>query len=302
MQQFAQWNEIDPLKQVIIGRYQEYNQHPQYAELVNRDQNESLPYVEELQKEFEQLRITLQKEGVEVNIPEYVGKFVYDQLTPRDIGITIGNQFLVCNMRRKSRRYEAAGIFYILDRFSSGEPNLVIPDSPTCHIEGGDVILDDHILFVARSKRTNEEGIEFLKRTFGHLFQVIVVEGRKMDEYNGILHLDCMFNILDRNLAVIYEPGFLNIPPELINQYELLHVDQAEQAALTTNVLSIGHGKVLSRDHLVCQSFNDRLRREGLEVIEVPFDAAPSTGGSIRCCTLPLVRKNLKNETEMELT
>ena len=291
MQQFAQWNENDPLKEVIIGRYQEYNRHPQYAELVNKDQNESLPYVEELQKEFEQLRKTLQKEGVEVHIPEYVGKFVYDQLTPRDIGITIGNQFLVCNMRRKSRRYEAAGIFSILDRFSSGEPNLVIPDSPTCHIEGGDVMLDDHTLFVARSQRTNDEGIEFLKRTFGHLFQVIVVEGRKMDEYNGILHLDCMFNIIDKHFAVIYEPGFHTIPSELINQYELLQVNQAEQAALTTNLLFIGHGKVISRDHADCRAFNDRLRGKGLEVIEIPFDAAPSTGGSIRCCTLPLARE-----------
>lgn len=291
MQQFAQWNERDPLKEVIIGRYQEYNRHPQYAELVNKDQKESLPHLDELQKDFEQLRKTLQKEGVKVHIPHYIGKFVYDQLTPRDIGIAIGNQFLICNMRRKSRRYEAAGIFSILEHFSSGEPNLVIPDSPTCHIEGGDVILDDYTLFVARSQRTNEEGIEFLKRTFGHLFQVIAVEGRKMDEYEGILHLDCMFNIIDTNLAVIYEPGFLNIPSELSNYYELMHVNQTEQAALTTNVLSIGHGKVLSRDHADCRAFNDRLRKKGLEVIEVPFDAAPSTGGSIRCCTLPLVRE-----------
>lgn len=290
METLSQYNETDTLKKVIVGRYEGYRRISAYTELVNEAQKKCLPDFEVLEREFEQYRQVLRDAGVEVLVPDYVGKFVYDQLTPRDIGIVIGNRFLICNMVKKSRRYECAGIFRFIDEESSYEPNIIIPDSPTCFIEGGDVIVDKGKIWVGISQRTNEEGFNFLAQTFGDDFEVIPVYAKALDEGENVLHLDCMFNPVGENHALIYKDGFKEIPPQIEQTYQWIEVNQQEQQALATNVLSLSKNTVISRNHPNCRRVNHLMRAIGLEVIEIEFNGAPATGGSFRCCSLPLQR------------
>jgi N-dimethylarginine dimethylaminohydrolase len=288
MKNFHQFNETDTLKKIIIGRYDTYCQVSEYIERVNPEQEKGLPDREQLKHEFDTFQSTLEKENIEVFIPENVGKFVYDQLTPRDIGVTIGNKFLLCNMAKKSRRYEAAGIFHLLNKHSASEPEIVIPDSPTALMEGGDIIIDKSKIYVAETTRTNKEGIDFLKTAFGSEFDIIPV---KLNDQANILHLDCIFNPVGKEYALIYEPAFKRIPREIPFDYELIPVTQSEQKALATNILSLSKNKVISRKHKSSERVNNLLREKKIHVIELTFDAAPSTGGSFRCCSLPLQRK-----------
>ncbi|PRY13160.1 N-dimethylarginine dimethylaminohydrolase [Pontibacter ummariensis] len=285
-----QHSETDTLQKVIIGRYENYNESPAYAELVNEEQKTGLPPREQLKEEFENFRNVLTEAGVEVLVPDYVGKFVYDQLTPRDIGVVIGEKFLLCNMVKRSRRYESAGIFRYLHHIPDSEPNIIIPDSPTCFIEGGDILIDKGNIFVAVSQRTNQEGVEFLKEQFGDVFNIVPIKARALAEGENVLHLDCMFNPVGEKAALIYEEGFEAVPREITDVYELIKVDKAQQQELATNILSLSQDKVISRDHPLCKPINDMIRKTGVEVVEIKFDAAPATGGSFRCCTLPLLR------------
>lgn len=287
---FQQYSETAPLKKVVIGRYEGYRAVEAYTERVNESQKKGLPTEAALRPEFESFRKALEEEGVEVLIPEYVGKFVYDQLTPRDLGAAIGNRFVLCNMAKSSRRYEAAGIFRHLLEMEGPEPNILLPPGNEALLEGGDIVVDKGCIFVGLSQRTNQAGFEFLRQQFGDDFEVIPVFCRRLEEGEDVLHLDCAFNPVGEGHALLYPQGFREIPPAIIDNYNWIEVTAAEQAELATNVLSLDCHTLISRNHPECRRVNQALREAGLRVIELPFDAAPSTGGSVRCCSLPLVR------------
>lgn len=292
---FQQYNETDPLRKVIIGRYKGYRNVDAYIERVNESQQDRLPSKTKLQAEFKVFEETLANHGVEVLIPEYVGKFVYDQLTPRDIGITIGNKFVLCNMAKSSRRYEAAGIFRHILSMNGKEPSILIPPNPEILLEGGDVIVDKGFIFVGQTQRTNKAGINYLIQTFEPEFDVIPLACKNFGENGNILHLDCVFNPVGAHHALIYSPGLKHIPKAITNNYELIEVDGDAQQALATNVLSVNQKLVITRDDSHCRPVNESLRKQGIQVITFPFDGAPATGGSFRCCSLPLVRANHTN-------
>jgi len=288
---FHQYSETAPLRRVIIGRYQGYLAHPAYQEIINEDQKQGFPTEADLAPEFKAFRRALEAEGVDVLEPQYVGKLVYDQLTPRDTGMVIGERFLICNMRYASRRYEVAGIFPYILHETAHEPNILLPNQSDAFVEGGDIIIDRGMLFVGVSQRTNEAGRAYLEHTFGDEFTVIPVRCAALTEGENVLHLDCTFNPVGRKHCLIYPDGLQEIPAEIHDNYEWIEVTHEEQAALATNILSIDSDTVISRDHRDCARVNEAMRNAGLRVIEVPFNAAPSTGGSFRCCSLPLERR-----------
>lgn len=286
---FAQYNETDQLQKVIIGRWKGYRADENYVEIVNEEQKSGLPETLQLEKEFDGFKKALEQEGVEVLIPDYVGKFVYDQLTPRDIGITIGNRFVLCNMKSSSRRYESNGIFRHIMDLEGPEPSLLIPPSNDILLEGGDIIVQNGNIFVGISQRSNMAGFEYLKEKFGQEFDVIPLHCSSLDADENVLHLDCTFNPVGKKHALIYPDGFKEIP-DVIRTFDWIEVTKEEQSALGTNVLSVNEQTVISRKHPTCTRVNEEIRKIGMKVIELPFDGAPSTGGSFRCCSLPLVR------------
>jgi len=70
--------------------------------------------------------------------------------------------------------------------------------------------------------------------------------------------------------------------------YDLIDVTEEEQFTLGTNVLSIGQKQIISMP--TNQQVNSALRTRGYHVIEVAFDEIIKSGGSFRCCTLPVLR------------
>lgn len=288
---FNQYSETATLQKVIIGRYQGYRKVEQYVEKVNSTQQRGLPEIQQLEQEYEAFAKVLTDHGIEVLRPNHVGKFVYDQLTPRDLGVTIGDKFVICNMANHSRRYEAAGIFEHILSMEGPEPTILLPPEPNMLIEGGDVIVDKGHIFVGLSNRTNSAAVHFLRDEFGDSFQVVPVPCESSSENdNPVLHLDCAFNPVGERHALIYSDGLKTIPPEIKDTYTLIEVSDQAQKALATNILSLNTETIVSRNHPDCRKVNESLEEAGLEVLTLSFDGAPATGGSFRCCTLPLVR------------
>lgn len=288
---FQQYNETDPLKKIILGRIKGYRKVDDYVQHVNEAQKSGLPSEEKLSGEFSVLADLLESHGVQVLRPEYVGKFVYDQLTPRDIGVTIGEKFLICNMAKSSRRYEAAGIFKHILSMHGPEPVILIPPAPDALLEGGDIIVDKEHIFVGLTQRTNQKGVAFLKETFEPEFKVVSVPCKSFSGENEVLHLDCVFNPVGSDHALIYPAGFQYVPESITDSYKLIEITTSEQQALATNILSIDKSTVVNRDHPECKRVNELMRKAGIKVHTIAFNAAPSTGGSFRCCTLPLHRE-----------
>lgn len=287
---FEQYSETDTLKITLIGRAQGYRINEAYTEIVNEAQRAGLPQQDQLDEEFENFRRILEEHNVEVRIPDYVGKFVYDQLTPRDIAVVVGNKLILCNMVRRSRKYEVAGIFPHITDFSGQEPDVLIPP-PGVLLEGGDIIVDRGHIFVGISQRSNKVGLEWLQSTFSDTFKVVPLYTKPLAEAENVLHLDCAFNPVGDRLALIYPEGFKSISKVIRESYDWIEIDRREQDALATNVLSISPGTLIARNHPDCRRVNEKIREKGIKVVEIPFDGAPATGGSFRCCSMPLVRE-----------
>jgi len=287
---FSQYNETDTLKTVIIGRWEGFHEEEAYTTFLDDSPRDDYPTADELKPEFEAFQKALEDHGVEVLIPEHVGNFLYDQLTPRDVATVIGNKMVICNMAKRSRKYEVTGIFPLISDFTGQEPMLLIPPVE-CLIEGGDVMIDKGRLIVGLSQRTNIKGYEWLLDTFTDQMEVIPVYLTDLKKEENILHLDCAFNPVGENSALIYEDGIKPIPNFFEKEYDLIKVNKKEQQALATNVFSVSKDLVIARDHPQSKRTVEEMRKRGIEVIEIPFDGAPVTGGSLRCCTLPLIRE-----------
>jgi N-dimethylarginine dimethylaminohydrolase len=288
--EFCCYNESDPLTEVVIGTSKGYRQSRHYIELVNTVQKRSRPPSRELLKsELKGFKDVLESFNINVIEPSIVGKIVYDQLTPRDIGIVIGDKMVLCNMAKASRRYEIVGLFDTILKNHLNEPNILIPP-PECIIEGGDVIVDKKTIYVGLSSRTNRKGFEFIQKHFSNLFDIFEIQ-LSCGNSDRYLHLDCIFNPVGLNHGLIYAEGVHKVPNRILDTYSLIDITATEQAALATNVLSISYNDVISRNNPECQRVNTLLRKY-YNVSEIPFDAVPLTGGSLRCSSLPLYRTN----------
>ncbi|WP_407407226.1 dimethylarginine dimethylaminohydrolase family protein, partial [Peribacillus sp.] len=107
------------------------------------------------------------------------------------------------------------------------------------------------------------------------------------------LHLDCIFNILSPTEALVFPDALTKKELDFLgSRYNLIEVNGDEQFTLGTNVLSIGNKKLFS---LPCnKKVNKQLRERGYEVIEVDISEIIKSGGSFRCCTMPLLRSKNK--------
>ncbi|KSU84394.1 N-Dimethylarginine dimethylaminohydrolase [Fictibacillus enclensis] len=269
-------SEYDSLARVIVCE-------PQYmsiSEVINETQrhyaaeniNRSLASAQH--KEFV---LALRNQGVEV--VELPPDHQYpEQVFTRDIGFTIDSTVFLSTMESSIRKGEVE----ILKKWLISQKATMQP-LPDTKIEGGDVIADRDNVFVGVSGRTSDISIQTLRNHLPEKNMMAIPFDKKY------LHLDCVFNILSPRKALIYPPAFqekeLNI---LSKMYDTIEVSKEEQFTMGTNVLSIGNKKVFSLP--VNKKVNSQLRERGYEVIEVDLSEIIKSGGSFRCCTLPLVR------------
>lgn len=223
---------------------------------------------------FEQ---TLRNEGVEV-IKLRPSKDHPEQVFTRDIGFTLGNRLFISEMANPIRKGEEKVLAHWMN-----EHDISYKKLSTHSIEGGDVIVDGNRVFIGISNRTCMKAIQALQSELPD-FEIIPIPFKPK-----YLHLDCVFNILSSKDALIY-PDALDpkIVDRLSSMYHLIEVSESEQFSMGTNVLSIGNNRVFSLP--INRDVNHQLRQHGYKVLEVDFSEIIKSGGSFRCCSMPIVR------------
>ncbi len=268
--------EYDTLRQVILCQ-------PQYMaieEVINdvqkkyEDENINVSIAMKQHEEFERKLI---EHGVDV-IKLPTSEQFPEQVFTRDIGFTVGDDVFVAEMASDIRKGEEEALEEWLD-------DKDIPfQTTTNRVEGGDVIVDGNFVYVGISSRTSEAAVRKLK---GDLPDHTIIEIPFNEKY---LHLDCVFNILSPTVGLIYPPAFEESTVKMLSsKYELIEVSSKEQFTMGTNVLSIGNKKVFSLPQNV--GVNDAIRAHDFEVIEIDFSEIIKSGGSFRCCSMPIVRE-----------
>lgn len=271
-------NEYDPLKRIILCL-------PQYMAIrdLNNQQKQKRKNVEidlnKAVKQHEQLVQTLKSNGVEVILLPHHKKYP-EQVFTRDIGFTLGQTIFVAKMASPKRRGEEN----ILKRWLEDEEisyYILARD----HIEGGDVLIDGKTIYVGLSGRTHQRAIDHLQSLLTQY------EIKAIPFQEKFLHLDCIFNVVAPSVAIVYPPALSKEDMSFFSsKYTLIEITFEEQRALGTNVVNIGHNKILSQP--TNYKVNQGLRELGFQVIEVDISEMIKAGGSFRCCSLPLLRGN----------
>ncbi|MBA2175436.1 hypothetical protein H0266_11070 [Halobacillus locisalis] len=201
-----------------------------------------------------------------------------EQVFTRDIGFTIGSELFVATMKEPLRKSETHPLMNWCEQQSIPYHELT---SGT--IEGGDVIVDDYTIWVGESGRTSIEAIEELRERLPS-FEIHPIQ---LEE--NILHLDCAFNPISDQAALIYPPAFTPRDfTRLQERFDFITVTDEEYFTLGPNVLSIGDGTIISLKQN--ERLNHLMEERGFNVIGIDFSEIIKSGGSFRCCTLPIYR------------
>jgi len=295
---FSIEDETSHLKTVIVGTATDRGELQMYNPTVaHHDRQGTLPNDQDLTEQVEGLCRTLKQYGVEVlrpdNVPGVLQTFV------RDLGFVIGDTFFWSNLKREKRKKEQQGIRSVIDGL--GITQKSIPKEIS--IEGGDVVLAKGKVFVGvgnRSdrRRTSKEAVDYLRGelTGRDIIEVIInaSDDRDDDPKTHVLHLDCAFQPVGSEHAVLFEEGFVG-PPEqimdLIGNENLIRVSGQEMFQMYPNLFSISPETIISAPTF--SSLNLKLRGLGINVLEVAYEEIAKLGGLFRCSTLPISRSTL---------
>jgi len=296
-------DETAQLEAVILGTAKGMGTVPKLEDAYDPKSKEHIgagtfPVEADMIAEMEAFAQVLEKHGVKVYRPEIISD--YNQIFSRDIGFVIDDKFIKPRIL-KDRKKEIQGIQHIIEQINPAQV-IEVPDG--VQMEGGDVMpWKDHI-FVGYSEkndfekyvvaRTNKAGVDFLSTQFPDK-KVMGFELNKSDTdpKENALHLDCCFQPIGENMAIIYKEGFKN---EEDYQYledhfgaeNLIHISKTEMYEMNSNVFSISPKVVVLEDGF--KRLATILQEKGFTVERVPYAEIAKMEGLLRCSTLPLRR------------
>ena len=248
--------------------------------------------------EMQSLANVFDKYNVSVFRPKIIEN--YNQIFSRDIGFVIEDKFIVANIL-PDRDQEIKAIDYILDQIPN-ENKITLPEE--CHVEGGDVMPWNNYIFIGTysgedypdyiTARTNINAVKAIQDLFPHKI-VKSFELRKSNDNakENALHLDCCFQPVGKNKAIIHENGFLNEKDfnwlvEFFGKENVFEITKEEMYQMNSNVFSISEDIIVSEQNFT--RLNMWLLENGFTVEKVPYAEIAKQEGLLRCSTLPLVR------------
>ena len=296
-------NETAPLESVVLGTALNNGQVPSLEDIYDPKSRKHLisgtyPQESDMIKELDTFTKVLEKYGVQVNRPSLLEDC--NQIFARDTGFVIEDYFFKSNIL-PLRDQELTAFDSLLSKIA---PNKIVSFPPHIHVEGGDVIVDGDTLYVGYyngedypaliTARTNIHAVKALQGFFPKK-NVIGFELKKSntDAYATALHLDCCFQPVGNQYAIIHPDGFIHNDAfsHLIDRYgieNLFLVTQQEMYEMNCNIFSIAPEIVVSDPTF--DRLNNWLDARKIKVEEVSYQEVGKQGGLFRCSTLPLKR------------
>ena len=297
-------DETSPLEAVVLGTAESFGGTPKLEDAYDPKSAEHIkdgtyPLEKDMVPEMDAFNAVFEKHGVKVYRPELIKDL--NQIFARDIAFVIDDYFFKSNIL-PDREPELEAIDYVISQI---DKDKVITPPAEVHVEGGDVMIHGEHLFVGTYKgadypdyitaRTNKEGVDFLKEFFPNR----IVKEFNLSKSNTVaednaLHLDCCFQPVGKDKAIIHREGFLDEADyqylvDLFGMENLFHITKKEMYHMFSNVFSISPEVVVSEKNFT--RLNDWFRSHGMTVEEIPYAEIAKQEGLLRCSTLPLRRK-----------
>jgi len=248
--------------------------------------------------EMDAFNRVFEKYDVKVYRPEVIEN--YNQIFSRDIAFVIEDKLFKSNIL-PDREKEIDAIQHVINQVDESK---IIKTSNDIHFEGGDVMLWNNHIFIGTYKgedyselitaRTNMKGVNFIKSMFPNKIvkEFDLVKSNTIARENA-LHLDCCFQPVGKNNAIIHKEGFRDINDyyylvDLFGEENLFHITKDEMYEMFSNVFSISNDVVVSEKKFT--RLNNWLRAQGFIVEEIPYAEISKQEGLLRCSTMPLIR------------
>ena len=249
----------------------------------------SKPELKESIHEFIEFRkLLLNNEIKIIDLPQ-AKDLTIDSIYTRDSILISPKGLILCNMGRASRTPEARDNYEHLKLQGyqiAGE--ILAPGT----LEGGDFIwLSDTKAAVGLGPRTNQNGIDQLRKILGNSVDLHVVPLPEPTHPDDVLHLMSIISPLDKDLALIYRPL---MPVSFIQWLEQLgikfvEVDEAEYLLMGCNVLATSPRSVIMLENLPRVQRN--LQNAGCDVQTYKgIEISRKGEGGPTCLTRPLKR------------
>ncbi|WP_424495080.1 dimethylarginine dimethylaminohydrolase family protein [Salinimicrobium sp. GXAS 041] len=296
-------NETSRLRAVVLGTAESTGGTPELTETYDPKSREHImagtyPKEEDMIAEIEAVGKVLEKYDVKVYRPKVLEN--YNQIFTRDIAFVIEDKFIKANIL-PDREKEIEAIRHVINEIN---PENVITLPEEAHAEGGDVMVHNEYIFIGTyygkdypeyvTARTNLKAVEAIAAIFPQkTVKTFDLRKSNIEPRDNALHLDCCFQPVGKNKAIIYKGGFLNVSEYewLINYFgkeNVFEIEREEMYNMYSNVFSIAEDVVISEKKFV--RLNTWLRENGITVEEVPYAEIAKQEGLLRCSTLPLIR------------
>lgn len=296
-------NETSKLKAVILGTAKSVGVVPKPEDCYDPKSLEHVmagtyPKEQDMVQEMEEVAAVLKKHNVAVYRPEVIED--YNQIFSRDIAFVIDDKLVKANIL-PDREKEYLAIQPVLDLIDS-EKIIQLPKE--CHVEGGDVMPWNDYLFVGTysgddypdyiTARTNLAAVNELQKQFPNkIVKPFELRKSNTNAKENALHLDCCFQPIGRNKAIVHKNGFLiedeyNWLKNFFGEENVFEITKEEMYNMNSNVFSISEDVVISEVNF--KRLNTWLRENGFTVEEVHYSEIAKQEGLLRCSTMPLIR------------
>ncbi|UOB16418.1 dimethylarginine dimethylaminohydrolase family protein [Abyssalbus ytuae] len=297
-------NETSRLQAVLLGIAKSNGPVPTPEEAYDPKSREHIlsgtyPHEENMIKEMEAVVKVFEKHNVKVYRPELIGNC--NQIFARDIAFVIDDIFIKSNIL-PDRDKEIHAIDYLIEQIP---PDKVITLPEKAHVEGGDIILYNDYIFAGTytradypgyiTARTNIHAVKELTKLFPNkTVKAFDLRKSNTNARENVLHLDCCFQPVAHNKAIIYKDGFLNKTDYLwlvnfFGKENVFEINKEEMYNMFSNIFSISPEVVISDKSFV--RLNNWLKDQGMTVEEVSYAEIGKQGGLLRCSTMPLIRE-----------
>ena len=296
-------NETSRLRAVILGTAESNGPTPRVEDCYDPKSAEHViagtyPKEEDMIREMNVVAAIFKKYDVAVFRPQVIKDC--NQIFSRDIAFVIEDKIIRANIL-PDREKEIEAIRYVWNQIDK-KNRIVLP--PECHVEGGDVILWNDYIFIGTysgkdypqliTARTNKAAVIEIQKLFPNkIVKSFELRKSNTNAKENALHLDCCFQPIGKNKAIIHKNGFLveNDYNWLVNFFgkeNVFEITKDEMYEMNSNVFSISEDVIISEQNFT--RLNNWLRKEGFTVEEVPYAEIGKQEGLLRCTTMPLIR------------
>jgi len=296
-------NETSRLRTVVLGIANSNGPVPKIEECYDPKSIEHVkagtyPKEEDMILEMDAVAAIFEKYGVKVYRPEVIKDC--NQIFSRDIAFVIEDKIIRANIL-PNREKEIRAIDYIWNQIEP-DKRIILPKE--CHAEGGDVMPWNDYIFIGTysgddysdyiTARTNMDAVIALQELFpDKMVKSFELRKSNTDPKENALHLDCCFQPIGTNKAILHKNGFLiereyQWLVDFFGKENIFEITKDEMYNMYSNVFSISETVIVSEINFT--RLNTWLRKQGFTVEEVPYAEIAKQEGLLRCSTMPLIR------------